>query len=131
MKWERDKWTTKERTDSSIVETIRMLGFHNFLNYYRNIAKEIDTSQVQIWLTNKSVAILEASRRTLSIKCVKISVLTKVKKKKYCDVACYSDIRRRRSRICCVDRIPHTKQTTTSSFLSSATPSHWQFIAGH
>jgi hypothetical protein len=62
-------WAIKERTDSSITETIRI----------RNITKQTNPSQEQNVITNKSVAILEASRRILNTQCVKISSFAKGK----------------------------------------------------
>jgi hypothetical protein len=72
-------WTTKERTDDSIMETIHMSRVHDSLKCYRNVTKQINPSQVDNLITNKSVAILEAPGRIMNIQCDKISGLAYVK----------------------------------------------------
>jgi hypothetical protein len=69
-------WTTKERKDSSAVETICMLKFHYF---HRNVTKQTNPSKVDNSIVNKSVAILEVSRRIMNTQCVRISLLPNVK----------------------------------------------------
>jgi len=70
-------WTTKER---SIMETIHVSRVHDTLKCHRNVTKQINPLQVDNLITNKVVAILEASRRTMNTQCTKISVLANVKK---------------------------------------------------
>jgi hypothetical protein len=65
-------WVTKERTDSSIIEVIHPSRVHNSLTYHRNGSKQTNPLQVDTSITNKSVAISEASRRILNSQCVKI-----------------------------------------------------------
>jgi hypothetical protein len=70
-------WTTKERKDS--MQTIHVSRVHISLKFHRTITKQTDTLQVDNLITNKSVAICEASRRILNTQCVKIFVLENVK----------------------------------------------------
>jgi len=64
-------WTTKVRTDNSIVETVHVSRVHNSLKCHRNVTKQINPLQVDDLITHKSVAILEASRRILNTQYVK------------------------------------------------------------
>jgi hypothetical protein len=63
----------------STEETIKLSGVHESLKCNRNVCKQTNPLQVDNLITNKSVAISEASRRILNTKCVKISVLANVK----------------------------------------------------
>jgi hypothetical protein len=51
---------------------------HNFLKCHRNVGNQTDPLQDNDLITNKSVAILEASTRIINIHCDKISVLANV-----------------------------------------------------
>jgi hypothetical protein len=64
-------WTTKKGTDSSIVETTHVSRVHDSLKCHRNVTKQTNTLQMDNLITNKSVAISEASTRNI-IQCVKI-----------------------------------------------------------
>jgi hypothetical protein len=72
-------WTTQERTDSSTEETIHVSRVHGSLKCHRNVYQQINSLQINNLITNKPVALLEASRRILNTQCVKISVLANVK----------------------------------------------------
>jgi hypothetical protein len=61
------------------METIHVSKSSQCLKCHRNVTKQINPLQVHNLVANKSVAILEASRRILNIQYVKISVLTNVK----------------------------------------------------
>jgi hypothetical protein len=61
-------WTTKERTDSSIVEIIHVSGVNDSLKSHR-VTKQTNPWQVDNLITNKSVVVYEASRRILNILC--------------------------------------------------------------
>jgi hypothetical protein len=50
-----------------------------FLELHMNVSKQIYLLQVDTFSTNKSVTILEASRRILNTQCDKISVFANVK----------------------------------------------------
>jgi hypothetical protein len=52
-------WTTKERTDSSIVETIHVLKSSQFLKHHRKVPKQMNPLQVNNLITNKSLAKLK------------------------------------------------------------------------
>jgi hypothetical protein len=71
-------WTTKERTDNRIIETIYGSRVHGSLNCHRHVAKQINPLQVDNLITNKSLTILEASR-ILNTQCVRTYVLANVK----------------------------------------------------
>jgi hypothetical protein len=72
-------WTTKERREGWFEKTINMSGVYNFLKCHRNVNKQTKPLQVDDLITNKSLAILEASRRIMNTHCVKISVLANMK----------------------------------------------------
>jgi hypothetical protein len=70
--------TTKERTDSSIMEIVHVSRVHDFLKCHRKVMKQTNPLQVDNLITNKYVAILEAFRRILNIECVEIFVCVNV-----------------------------------------------------
>jgi len=72
-------WAIKERMDSSNEDTIHASRVHDSLKYQRTVTKQINPLQVHNLITNRSVAILETSRRIMNTKCVKTSVLANVK----------------------------------------------------
>jgi hypothetical protein len=72
-------WTTKERTGSSIMETMCVSKIHNYLKCHRNITEQTNPLQVDNVITNKSLLIYEVSRRIMNTQCVRISVLVSVK----------------------------------------------------
>jgi hypothetical protein len=51
---------------------------HYSLKCHRTVIKQMNPLQVNNLITNKSVAILEASRRIMNTQCFKISVLLSV-----------------------------------------------------
>jgi hypothetical protein len=68
----------QRKKDSSTDEIIYMSRIPNSLKCQRNVTKETNPLQVDNLIINKSVTILETSRRILN-KCVNISVLPNVK----------------------------------------------------
>jgi hypothetical protein len=86
VKWQRDMliWFLifcgpPKGRDSSTVETIHVSRLHYSLECHRYDAKQTTPLQVNNLITNKSVGILEASRRILNTQCVKTSVLANTK----------------------------------------------------
>jgi hypothetical protein len=73
-------WTTKERTHSNTEEIIYESRLDEFLKCHRNVTKKTNLLQVDNLSTNKSMAIFEAPRRNMNTQCVKISLLSNVKK---------------------------------------------------
>jgi hypothetical protein len=64
-------WATKEKTDSSIMETIHMSGVPGSLKCYKKVTKQTNSLQMENLITNRSVSMLEACRRILNTQCVK------------------------------------------------------------
>jgi len=58
-------WTNKERTDNGIVET-KCFKSSQFSQCHKNVTKQTNPLVVHNLITNKYVAILEASRRILN-----------------------------------------------------------------
>jgi hypothetical protein len=59
-------WTTKEKTDSNILETIHVPKVHDSLNVTGVLLSKPTPLKVNNLITHKSVAISEASRRILN-----------------------------------------------------------------
>jgi len=72
-------WTTKERTDSSMLEIIHVSRVNDYFKCHRNITMQTYPLQMDNLITNRSVAIYKASKRILNTQCVKISLLPNVK----------------------------------------------------
>jgi hypothetical protein len=67
----------KEQTTA--LRKLHVSRVHNSLKCHRNVTKQTNPLQVDNLITNKSVAILEASRRILNTQCVNVYVLANVK----------------------------------------------------
>jgi hypothetical protein len=72
-------WTTKERKDSSTEETINVQNVHKLLKCHRNASKQTNPLQVDDLITNKSLAIFEASRRIMDTHSVKMPLHANIK----------------------------------------------------
>jgi hypothetical protein len=55
-------WNTKERTDSTTVETICVSRVHNSLKCNRNVTKQTNPLQVDNLITHESVGILSVPK---------------------------------------------------------------------
>jgi hypothetical protein len=63
------------RKDNSSVETVHVPSLHNSLKCCRNVTKQNNPLQVDNLITNKAVAILEASRGVLNMTVSKLLFL--------------------------------------------------------
>jgi len=68
-------WPNKERTNSGFERTINVSRVYNFPTYHMYLCKKTNHLEVKKSITNKSLSILEASRRILDTHCMKNSVL--------------------------------------------------------